>query len=368
MKITEIIVGVVRIPYIKPFVTALRTIDSIEDVVLLIKTDNGLIGFGSGTASMAMTGESTVSIVHALAHVFSSHLLGSNVLNHNALLSHIDNLIPGNRAAKAAIDIALHDLFAQHCQLPLYQLLGGTRKEIRTGVSIGMSSAEEMASDAIRLIENGFNSIKLKAGGRGCIEEDIACVVAIRNAVGTSVNISVDANQAWVEREAITYLDGLARNGISIAMLEQPVKASNIHAMRTLKRLRRAVIYADESCFSPADALMISNKRAADGLVIKLMKAGGIKNASLIYSLASMHQIECAASCLAESPIGIGAMASFCSGRNMDYVDLDAMCMIGENPIQGGVGLSGNVITLTDTPGLGIKGVKNLQVVHTLTT
>lgn len=127
MNITEIQIAQLTIPLIRPFITAVRRTEYVEDVVVIIKTDKGNLGYGSAASTPAITGDSTESIISAIKSILGPQLIGRSISELNLLLQMNQQAIPGNTSAKAAIDIALHDLFAQSCGLPLYRLLGGIR-------------------------------------------------------------------------------------------------------------------------------------------------------------------------------------------------------------------------------------------------
>lgn len=367
MKIVSITVGTLTAPLIRPFITAVRRTENVEDVIVMIKADNGAIGYGSAAATPAITGETQGSICSAIQTILAPKLIGQRLDNLNQLLQSIEMSLLGNSSAKAAIDIALHDLFAQYCQIPLYKFLGGSSNKIKTSMTISVKEPIAMAQDAKLFVEKGFHTIKIKVGLNPA--EDIERIKAVRAAVGENITILIDANQGWSAKDSIKVIRAIEQQNLAVDMVEQPVKAHDLVNLKFIRERVDSIIFADESCFSPADALTIAKLNACDGINIKLMKCGGIYNANAIYHITSSARMACMVGCMLESPIGIAAMASFgVSKPDILYADLDPIALIKQNPIIEGAQLVGNEIVLSDQPGLGIRGFKEglkiIQEVH----
>jgi L-alanine-DL-glutamate epimerase-like enolase superfamily enzyme len=355
MKIISISLAKLTIPLIRPFITAVRRTDSVNDIVVMIKTDKGNIGYGSAAATPAITGDSEESIIKAIQEHIAPKLIGHRIDEFNHLLHLIKTALPGNTSPKAAIDIALHDLFAQHCQMPLYKLLGGHKNTLATSMTISVKNTDEMVADALALIHEGFHTLKIKLGLDPI--EDLTRVRAIRSAVGNKIKLLVDANQGWDVNNALNIIHAFEQEKLNIDLIEQPVKASDLKGLKAITDQVSSVIFADESCFSPVDALNITQNHISDGINIKLMKSGGIANAQAMYHIAHTANLNIMVGCMLESPIGVAAAASFALSReNISLVDLDPIALIRENYVKGGAQLINNHIVLSDKPGLGIEG------------
>ncbi len=355
MEIASILVGILKIPLIRPFITAVRRTSHVEDVVVMVKTVDGLIGYGSAAATPAITGESQQSILHAIQTIIGPKLIGKRIDNFNQLLHVVETSLIKNSSAKAAVDIALHDLMAQYCKLPLYKFLGGSTNTVSTCITISVKEAKEMASDAKLLVSQGFKILKLKVGLNPV--EDIERIQMIRQAVGEYITILVDANQGWNTKSALQVIRSIEQQHLGVAVVEQPVKASDLTNLKFIRDAVDSFIMADEACFSPEDAFAIAKSNASDGVNIKLMKSGGIYNANAIYHIANSASIQCMVGCMLESPIGVAAMASFAlSKTNIKFVDLDPIALIQSNPVIDGARLVGDEIVLAEQPGLGING------------
>lgn len=364
MKITSISIARLSIPLIRPFITAVRRTENVEDTVVMIKTDCGKIGYGSGAATPAITGDTHESMLSAIKESIAPRLIGHSMDEFNHLLHLIDTALPKNTSAKAAVDIALHDLFAQKCQLPLYQFLGGHKNTIDSCITVSVKDANEMVEDARTFAAQGFKTLKIKLGLNP--DDDIARVRAIRAVLGDNTVLAVDANQGWDVDNALRVIRCFEQENLQISFVEQPVKAFDLVGLKHIHDNVPLFIMADEACFSPADALYISQHDVSDGINIKLMKAGGIAQANAIYHIATAANIRLMVGCMLESPIGVAAAASFAVSKpDILFADLDPMALIRKNPLIGGAQLQGNQIVLSYKPGLGIEGFhEGLIAIH----
>ncbi|MBP9742610.1 MAG: dipeptide epimerase [Burkholderiales bacterium] len=355
MQITSITIAKLKIPLQRPFITALRSTTHVEDIVVMLKTDSDLIGYGSAAATPAITGETHESIISAIQHIIAPKILGKNIDEFNNLLIMCQQLLHNNYSAKAAVDIALHDLFAQKCHLPLYKMLGGNKNTLESCVTVSVKNVRSMVDDAINLVQSGFKTLKVKVGLNP--EDDIERVFEIYRSVGDQVKIILDANQGWSCKDALKVIREFEQAKLNISLIEQPVIAQDLTSLALISNTVMFPIIADEACFSPPDALTIAKFNASDGINIKLMKAGGIYNANAIYHIAQAANLSTMVGCMIESPIGVAAMGSFAASKpNILVCDLDPLILIKENYVMGGAQLINNQIVLANTPGLGISG------------
>lgn len=356
MKIESIQLKHISIPLKKTFKTALRTVDSAENTVVLIRTDDGKVGFGEAPPTKAITGETNESIRAAIRKYIAPTLIGQDISNLEEIQYRIQNAVEGNFSAKAAIDMAVYDLVAKRMDVPLYQYLGGYRNKVETDITISINEPEEMEADAVKAAEQGFSALKLKVGIDPV--KDIERVSRIRKAVGNSMKIRLDANQGWEVDEAIRVILKLEDMDLDVELVEQPVKAHDFEGLKKVKDNVNTVIMADESLFSPNDALKLLHMQAADLLNIKLMKCGGIYNALKIISIAETYGIECMLGSMIESKISLTAAAHLAAAKRIiTRVDLDAAILLAEDPVVGGFHKAIPWFTLDESPGLGITDV-----------
>lgn len=357
MKIERIETFRVAIPLIKPFKTALRTVTTAESVVIKIVCDNGIEGWGEAPPTVVITGDSLMSIESAIQHVFKPYLVGKSLLNYETIFQAIKTLMVGNSSAKAAVDMALYDCLSKHCRLPLYQFLGGAKNEIETDYTVSVNNPEEMGDDAASYIDQGFNVLKVKVG-KDDIMTDISRIKEIRRRVGNKVKIRLDANQGWQAKDAVRAIRKMEDSLLDIELVEQPVPADDIEGLKQVTDSVETLIMADESVFTPKQALQVLCTRSADLINIKLMKAGGIFQAQAINQLAETCGVECMVGSMIETKIGISAAAHFAaSKKNITRFDFDAPLMLAKDLVEGGISYNGRKITFPDAAGLGIRQV-----------
>ena len=282
MKITEVRLGKISVPLRVPFKTALRRVDSVEDVIVEIVTDTGHKGYGEAPPTGVITGDTTDAIIGAIRDHISKKIIGLDIDNFEDVIQEVQSSIVHNSSAKAAVDMALYDLYGQLFNIPVYKLFGGARKSITTDITISVNDPETMAHDAINAIERGYDTLKVKVGVDPSL--DVSRLSAVRNAVGNNVRIRIDANQAWTPKEAVKILNSMQEKGLNLELVEQPVKAADIEGLKFVTERSYVPVLADESVFSPEDALKIMQYHAADMINIKLMKCGGLYNALKIIS------------------------------------------------------------------------------------
>ena len=360
MKITEVRIGMISVPLRVPFKTALRTVNSVEDVIVEIHTDTGAVGYGEAPPTGAITGDTTGAIIGALRDHIIKTIVGRDVDDFENLLQAVQKCIVHNSSAKAAVDMALWDLYGQLYRIPVHKLLGGSRKEIITDITISVNDPEEMARDAINAIERGYETLKVKVGANPAL--DVARLAAVRQAIGPDYCIRIDANQAWTPKQAVRILNQMQEKGLDIEFVEQPVKAADFEGMKYVTDRSHVPVLADESVFSPDDALKIMQMGAADLVNIKLMKCGGIYNALKIASAAEVYGVECMIGCMLEAKISVNAAVHLaCAKQIITKIDLDGPVLCSEDPIVGGAVFNEKYITVSDDPGLGIKEVQGIR-------
>ena len=363
MKITKVRLGRISVPLRTPFKTALRTVNSVEDVIVELRTDTGAVGYGEAPPTGAITGDTTGAIVGAIQDHIGKSILGRDVDDFEDVLQTVQKCVEKNTSAKAAVDMALWDLYGQLYKIPVYKLMGGARKSIVTDITISVNDPEEMARDAINAIERGYDCLKVKVGANPAL--DVARLAAVRKAVGSDVCIRIDANQAWQPKQAVRILNQMQEQGLAIEFVEQPVKAHDFEGMKYVTERSYVPVLADESVFSPEDALKIMQMGAADLVNIKLMKCGGLYNALKIASAAEVYGVECMIGCMLEAKISVNAAVELaCAKKIITRIDLDGPVLCSEDPIIGGAVFNEKNITVSDGPGLGIKGVEPGRLVY----
>lgn len=360
MRIDKIELKHISIPLKKTFKTALRTVDSAENTVVLVHTDDGLTGFGEAPPTKAITGEDNESIRAAINEYIIPVLTGQDMSDMDVLQQKLHGAVSGNNSAKAAVDMALYDLYTRQLGKPLYQYLGGYRNKVETDITISINEPEEMEADAAAAAEQGFSALKLKVGIDA--GKDVQRVKCIRNAVGKDMKIRLDANQGWEVDEAIRTIRTLEDLDFDIELVEQPVKARDFAGLKKVKDNVNTIIMADESMFTAQDARELLEMQAADLLNIKLMKCGGIYKALQIVEIAEEYGVECMLGSMVESKISLTAAAHLAAAKkSITRVDLDAAILLKEDPVIGGFHKNIPWFSLDDSPGLGITDVIGMK-------
>lgn len=360
MKITDVKLYHLSVPLKKPFKTALRTVESAEETVIKIETDSTLVGIGEAPPTAVITGDMNEGIRTLIKRKIRPLIVGESVDNIEKLHYLVENAAVNNNSAKAAVDMAIYDLFGKIHKAPLYKLLGGYQEKIESDLTISINSPVEMKEDALAAVNSGYKTLKLKVG-KG-MKKDLERIKAIREAVGSEIEIRLDANQGWKAKEAVYAIKKMEEKDLNIELVEQPVKADDFKGMKFVRDNVLTPIMADESLFSAKDCLKLLEMEACDLINIKLMKAGGIYNALNINAIAEAYGIETMLGSMLEAKISVTAAAHLAAAKkNITRLDLDAPSLLAEDPVKGGIEINGPEINLPSRSGLGIEWVDNLK-------
>ena len=349
--ISQVEIYKLRIPLIEPFITSLAYETHVENVIVVIRTEKGITGFGECSPYMPVNGES-MDTCFAVGQYFAKLLKGKDALQLEQNLAAMDRLIYANSSIKSAFDIALHDIIGQHKQVPLYKLYNGkNNKELVTDYTVSLSDPEKMAADALKIKNQGYPSIKVKLGATG--KKDIERIKKIRDAVGDEIPLRIDANQGWNVKEAIETLTALEK--YDVEHCEEPIARWNFMRLRKIKKNSPIPIMADESCGDAHDAERLIRLKACDMFNIKVGKAGGVFNAYEIVKLGDKAKMHMQVGAFLESRLGMTASAhlALCS-KHIVHCDFDTPLMFSEDIVSGGLTYHANgVMKVPDMPGLG---------------
>jgi L-alanine-DL-glutamate epimerase-like enolase superfamily enzyme len=287
-------------------------------------------------------GETQQGIVDYLQHLPD---LGDDLFDIDGVLA---RLPPGSRAARAAVDIALHDLWGKRLGQPLYRLFGLNPNNLPlTSFTIAMDEPEVMAR---RAAESGYPIIKVKLGGG---EGDLAIVAAIRQS--TTARLRVDANAGWSREQALRLIPRLAE--YDLEFVEQPLAVDDIEGFFWLKdQLSKQKItlpiFADESAKTSREIASLAG--AVDGVVVKLMKTAGLREALRAIHVARAYDMQIMLSCMVESSVGVTAAAHL--APLCEYADLDGPLLIKNDPYRG-LKYSGASFSLPSGAGIGLEKI-----------
>ncbi len=335
------------------YTIAYEKLERVENVFLRIETDT-TTGFGCAAPDLHVTGETAATVTKALAEVAEPVLRGADALARGRLLAELEPLCREHPSALAAVDLALHDLLGKAAGLPLWRLLGGHRDRIATSVTIGILNLEDAVRAARRRVAEGFVHLKLK-GGRD-VEEDIARVLAIREAVGETIGLRFDANQGYSVAESVSLVD--RTRGARLELIEQPTIKDRPDLLGKVTEAVHLPVMADESLVSVRDAFRLAGEGLVDMVNIKLMKVGGIARAQRMDAVARAARLETMVGCMDESALAIaGALAFALSSSNVLYADLDGHLDLVGDPAAGALPIVGGFLVGPEGPGLGVEPV-----------
>ena len=302
---------------------------------VLVYLDDGV----GEAAAVPYYGETQEGII---AYLKSMPDLGNDPFDMDSVLA---KRPAGSRAARSAIDEALHDLWGKKLGQPLYKLFGLNPNNLPlTSFTIGMDEPEIMAEQAQA---SKYPILKVKLGS----EKDEAIVASIRNS--TNAKLRVDANAVWSREQALYIIPRLME--YDLEFIEQPLAVEDVKGYFWLKEKLRAQkidipIFADETARTSHDVARLAG--AIDGVVVKTMKSEGIREALRMIHTARAHDMQIMLSCMIESSVGATAAAHL--APLCDYVDLDGPLLIKNDPYRG-LKYDGAKLTLPDGPGLGLE-------------
>lgn len=346
----------IRLALHEPFAVAYATAVDVATVLVRIVARDGQVGWGEATPDPNVTGETFWSTVAVLEHDLAPTLIGMDARDREAIVRAMNARVDFVPAAKAAIDIAVHDLVARDAEIPLWQLLGGRSKSHLTiSRVVSIKDPEYMAVDAAQHVRDGFETVKLKVGEPVNWRLDVERLAAVRDVLGPTIGIKVDVNQGWkTPGNAIPAIRAMLESRPEY--IEQPVDQHDIAALAEVRQATGATIMADECIHGTREMLRVVELRAADLANIKLMKTGGLYNAMRVNAIAESAGIVGQIGTMVESSVASAAGLHFA----MAHSNVKTVEMGGPLMIAGDIGnlrscYDKNRITLPDAPGLGVE-------------
>jgi L-alanine-DL-glutamate epimerase-like enolase superfamily enzyme len=309
------------------------------DVQVEVEYD-GIVGFGEASMPPYL-GESIESVMAFLKQVDLNQFTDPFQLED--ILSYVDHIAPENTAAKASVDIALHDLVGKLLKAPWYKIWGlDKEKAPNTTYTIGIDT-DEMVKQKTQEVAGKFKILKVKVG----TDHDKQLINAIRSV--TDLPIAVDANQGWKDKYyALDMINWLKEKGV--VMIEQPMPKEQLADLAWVTEHSPLPTFADESMKRLSDVSRMVG--VFNGINIKLMKCTGMREAWKMVTLARALGLKVMVGCMTETSCAVSAAAQFSPA--VDFADLDGNLLIANDRFKGMVVENGK-ITLNDLPGIGLK-------------
>jgi L-Ala-D/L-Glu epimerase len=351
-RITELTAEPFDLPLKEPFIIATGRKDAANNVLVRVKLDDGIVGFGEVAPSPYTTGDSRDTVLAALNHL-RGVVVGKDIRAWRALLADTRRALRNQVGAHSGLEIAVLDAWGKHTGVSLFRMFGGVRMDVETDYTLSLGTPEETGKAAAKAAGEGFKKIKIKVGMD--VPTDTARVVAARDAA-PGCEISLDANQAFSPKDAVELARRVFEHGIEISLLEQPVRRDDFAGMRYVREHAHVLVGADETVFTPEDAIRVVREGAADVINIKVAKSG-LLGALDIASIARSANIGLMIGCMMESKIGLAASVHLACGLGcFTHCDLDSIYLLKPFECEGGFTQKGpQFVVDADSPGTGIK-------------
>ncbi len=327
-----------------PFTIARGTTETAENVIVRIE-DGDRVGIGAAAPS-SHYGETADTVEAVLPDLLAVVEEEDDPHALQRIERRMAETVRRNPAARCAVSIALHDLAAKRADLPLHRYWGLDPAEtITSSYTVGIDDLDRMREKTETAVERGYSTLKVKVG----TDRDREILRTVREAA-PEATVRVDANEAWSPREAVRKIRAIEEYGVEF--VEQPVPAGNLDGLRFVRERAPLPIAADESCVTLDDVPRIAG--AVDIANLKLMKCGGLREATRMIHAAGAHGLEVMLGCMIESDAAIAAACHL--APLLDYADLDGSLLLDDDPYDG-VPMPAGEIALDepDRPGTGAR-------------
>lgn len=303
----------------EPFAIALGEVTTIENVLVVVETSDGVVGYGEGSPFPPVNGETrgtATSVIDAATPLVE----GEPVSEYRRIVEALRETFAGNVSALFAVETAILDAYCRSREIPLSELFGGLPRTVVTDVTLPVTGPESAASLTRTATDLGYGTFKVKAEGDPAA--DLQRVRAVTEAA-PDVDLILDANQAYDPKTAVEVSEAVVEEELPVEVLEQPVSKDDIDGLAFVREQSPLRVAADESVSDPSDAMELVERDAVDVINLKLGKSG-ILGAADIVGIAAAGNVDLMMSCMIEGRVGIHTSAHFVAGTGaFEYVDLD---------------------------------------------
>ena len=307
MKVADLRIVLADIPVRRPHTMSFTTLEAVNFAFVRLTLDDGLTGWGEAACLGGPTWseESAESIAATIERYVANWLVGADVTSIEAVRRELARRVQGNPFARAAVEMALWDVHGRALGVPVYRLLGGrVRDRVPLSWSLAVAGGDAEIAEARAKVAAGHRIFKIKTGAHS-VRDDIERVRRIREAVGPDVSLRVDANQGWDRATALRAIRGL--EPYALDFVEQPLPKWDLEGMADIGRRVSVPIMADESCFSPHDALAIARLGGVSILALKVTKSAGLAGAMTVARVAEAGGLGAYVGCMIETSLGTAA-------------------------------------------------------------
>ncbi|MFC5950307.1 muconate/chloromuconate family cycloisomerase [Pseudonocardia lutea] len=325
---------------------------------VFIRTAGGVTGVGEGVVPGGpwWGGESVETMQLIVERYLTPILLGRRVDDIPAILRDASDAVAANLFARTAVEVALHDAWARHLDVPVHTLLGGAaRTSLPVTWALGTESADTVIEEALAKLDSGLHtSFKLKMGAQDPVD-DVARITEVTAKLGSAAGVRVDLNARWDRLTSLTHLPALVEAGVE--MIEQPVPGHDVDALAAINAALPIPVMADESLRTPADALRLASTHAASIFAIKTTKSGGLRASRAIAEIAAAAGIPCYAATSIESPVGTAAsLQAACTSPATGWgSELFGPLLLAEEMLVDPLVYDTDGLHLPEGPGLGVE-------------
>ena len=352
MKITRIEATPIRVPRPQTFTSSLGRSQETENAIVEIQTDEGITGIGEICSIWDRKGRGQAEDINDLLAEALSGRDPFRIAETHALMN---SLLHRSEPAKAGVDMALYDIVGKALNTPVYNLLGGlVRDRVLLSHSLSMGEPDQVSEQAASLATQGYKTLKAKIGMDP--EADLATVKAIRERLGNDVVLRVDANMGWRNaKEAVRNIKSL--EPYRLELVEQPLHFSDLEGLRHIRDHVDTPIMADESVWTPTDAMACIRAGAVDVFNVYVAEAGGIYPAAQIFAIAEATRLPCIIGSMPELGIGTSAQAHLAFAmRNLGYAsDVNGFVYHADDVIVETLNIEDGYLLPPPGPGLGVS-------------
>lgn len=355
MRIVGVELTAVAVPYtseLGTLVTAGLRLSEARHLLVQVHTDAGIAGLGEAVPRPSVYGETLDGIRAALETLLVHPILGSDPLATERAWASWDRVV-GNHSAKAAIDVALHDLLGRQAGIPLYRMLGGwSDGSIELTMALGMGTPAAMAEQARRFVDEGYRTIKLKVGSD--VADDIRAVAEVRAAIGPDVGLYVDANGGYSRADALRAIRGFEPHGLRY--VEEPIAPTDAVGRARLARATDIPLLLDESTNELGAVIGAVADGTAGGLSIRGARSGISRSRHLI-GIAVAGGVGCLVGSHRELGVGVAANAHLAAAFRItaEPAELGTHRFLEDSLLTIPLRLEGGRLALPDGPGLGVE-------------